>query len=69
MIGHNVLSSRSAKRHLQLDNTRPHVVLSFVNAQGIRMLPWPAWSSDLFPILTHFRNNANVPDNSPSWQP
>ena len=38
---------------LQQNNARPHVarfVLTFLNTQGIRLLPWPAQSPDLSPI-------------------
>lgn len=37
----------------QQDNARPHVarrVLTFLDTQGIRLLPWPARSPDLSPI-------------------
>ncbi|GFV87234.1 transposable element Tcb1 transposase [Trichonephila clavipes] len=37
----------------QQENARPHVVrcvLTFLDTQDIRLLPWPAWSSDLLPI-------------------
>ncbi|GFW39209.1 transposable element Tc1 transposase [Trichonephila clavipes] len=47
------LSSRPFKRHLPTSNTRRYIVHrvpTFLDTQGIQLLPWPVRSSDLSPI-------------------